>query len=62
MAKATKSKKKPIDQYDRKGKKRLNNPPVGLITPETDKETGQKKSSDGSENRWEATARRNYER
>jgi len=28
MAKATKSKKKPIDQYDHKGKKRVNNPPV----------------------------------
>ncbi len=43
MAKATKSKKKPIDQYDHKGKKRVNNPPVGLVTPETDKETGRKK-------------------
>jgi hypothetical protein len=29
-------KKKPIDQYDHKGKKRANNPPVGLVTPETD--------------------------
>ncbi|MFQ5853851.1 MAG: hypothetical protein ACE5JU_25105 [Candidatus Binatia bacterium] len=43
MAKATKSKKKPIDQYDHKGKTRVNNPPVGLVTPETDKETGKKK-------------------
>src|SRR6266852_3518972 len=43
MAKATKSKKKPIDQYDHKGKRRVNNPPVGLVTPETDKETGKKK-------------------
>jgi adenine-specific DNA-methyltransferase len=34
--------KKPIEQYDHKGKKRLNNPPVGLVTPETDKETAQK--------------------
>jgi len=46
MAKATKpasnSKKKPIEQYDHKGKKRVNNPPVGLVTPETDKETGKK--------------------
>ncbi len=42
MAKATKSKKKPIDQYDHKGKRRVNNPPVGLVTPETDKETGKK--------------------
>jgi adenine-specific DNA-methyltransferase len=44
MAKAKKaassSKKKPIDQYDHKGKKRVNNPPVGLVTPATDKESG----------------------
>ncbi len=32
--------KKPIEQYDHKGKKRINNPPVGLVTPDTDKETG----------------------
>jgi adenine-specific DNA-methyltransferase len=32
--------KKPIEQYDHRGKDRLNNPPVGLVTPETDKETG----------------------
>ncbi|MGH9352428.1 MAG: DNA methyltransferase [Terriglobia bacterium] len=30
------NKKKPIEQYDHKGKKRANNPPVGLVTPETD--------------------------
>jgi adenine-specific DNA-methyltransferase len=34
--------KKPIEQYDHKGKKRVNNPPVGLVTPETDRETGKK--------------------
>jgi adenine-specific DNA-methyltransferase len=34
--------KKPIEQYDHKGKTRVNNPPVGLVTPETDKETGKK--------------------
>lgn len=35
--KPTKAKtKKPIEQYDHKGKARLNNPPVGLVTPETD--------------------------
>src|SRR5579862_1391649 len=28
--------KKPIEQYDHKGNKRINNPPVGLVTPETD--------------------------
>jgi len=42
MPKKTKPKKKPIEQYDHKGKKRVNNPPVGLVTPETDKESGKK--------------------
>ena len=36
-------KKKPIEQYDHQGKKRANNPPVGLVTPETDRE-GEKKT------------------
>ncbi len=36
------SMKKPIKQYDHKGKKRVNNPPVGLVTSDTDKETGKK--------------------
>ena len=31
--------KKPIEQYDHKGKTRINNPPVGLVAPETDKDT-----------------------
>lgn len=30
---------KPIEQYTHKGKDRANNPPVGLVTPETDRET-----------------------
>lgn len=34
--------KKPIEQYEHKGKERVNNPPVGLVTPETDKESGKK--------------------
>jgi adenine-specific DNA-methyltransferase len=34
--------KKPIEQYAHKGKRRVNNPPVGLVTPETDRETGKK--------------------
>ena len=45
MAKAKRTgnaKKKPIEQYDHKGKKRVNNPPVGLVTPATDKESGKK--------------------
>jgi adenine-specific DNA-methyltransferase len=30
------SKKRHIERYEHKGKKRVNNPPVGLVTPETD--------------------------
>jgi adenine-specific DNA-methyltransferase len=38
--KRTKSDKRPIEQYSHTDKKRVNNPPVGLVTPETDqKET-----------------------
>ncbi len=29
-------KKRPIDRYEHKDKKRINNPPVGLVNPETD--------------------------
>jgi adenine-specific DNA-methyltransferase len=32
----SKSNKRPIEQYDHKGKTRVNNPPVGLVTPKTD--------------------------
>lgn len=35
--------KKPIKSYDHKDKKRINNPPVGLVTPETDPDKGKKK-------------------
>lgn len=38
----TSSNSKPLEQYIHKGKKRANNPPVGLVTPETDRETGKK--------------------
>jgi adenine-specific DNA-methyltransferase len=34
---------KKIEQYTHKHKKRANNPPVGLVTPETDKETRTRK-------------------
>ena len=34
--------KKPIVSYDHRGKERLNNPPVGLVTPETDRDAGKK--------------------
>lgn len=34
--------KRPIETYEHKGSDRLNNPPVGLVTPETDTDVGQK--------------------
>ena len=34
--KPPRKRKRPIEQYDHKGKKRVNNPPVGLVTPGTD--------------------------
>jgi adenine-specific DNA-methyltransferase len=43
MATKKVAKKKPIEQYDHKDKQRLNNPPVGLVTPQTDPESGKKK-------------------
>ena len=38
MARRKAIKKKPIERYEHKGKKRSNNPPVGLVTPDTDKD------------------------
>jgi adenine-specific DNA-methyltransferase len=32
----------PLEQYTHKGKKRVNNPPVGLVTPETDVDASKK--------------------
>ena len=37
-----KPRKKPIESYDHKGKKRVNNPPVGLVTPDTDPDHGKR--------------------
>ena len=34
--KASGGKKRPVESYHHKGKKRANNPSVGLVTPETD--------------------------
>jgi adenine-specific DNA-methyltransferase len=34
--------KKPIEQYEHRDKQRVNNPPVGLVTPETDREAGKR--------------------
>jgi adenine-specific DNA-methyltransferase len=31
----------PIESYEHAGKERLNNPPIGLVTPETDPDAGQ---------------------
>ena len=38
MARTKKPTKKVIDNYTHSDKKRLNNPPVGLVTPDTDKD------------------------
>ncbi len=37
--------KRPIESYEHKDKKRANNPPVGLVTLQTDPEAGQKKKT-----------------
>lgn len=39
----TGSNKRAIEQYDHKDKQWLNNPPVGLVTPETDTDKEKKK-------------------
>jgi hypothetical protein len=44
MAWKTKSDpKRPIESYEHRDKERLNNPPAGLVTPETDPDAGQRK-------------------
>jgi len=42
MPRRRKPEKKQIDQYDHKDTSRTNNPPVGLVTPETDRDAGKK--------------------
>ena len=42
--KAAGGKKRPVESYDHRDKKRANNPPVGLVTPQTDPDAGQKKT------------------
>jgi len=42
--KKTTETKRPIESYEHKGKKRVNNPPVGLVTPDTDPDAGAKKT------------------
>ena len=39
---ASRPSKRPIESYDHRDKDRLNNPPVGLVTPETDRDAGRK--------------------
>ncbi len=43
MVKRKKTEKK-IEQYEHSNKKRANNPPVGLVTPKSDPDTGKKKT------------------
>ncbi len=38
------TRKRPIETYEHKDKKRINNPPVGLVTPETDPDAVKKKT------------------
>jgi adenine-specific DNA-methyltransferase len=42
--KKTTEKEKPIESYQHKDKERVNNPPVGLVTPDTDPDAGAKKT------------------
>jgi adenine-specific DNA-methyltransferase len=41
-ASGSKTNKRPIEQYEHKDKERTNNPPVGLVTPETDQKEEKK--------------------
>jgi len=43
MARKKTEAKRPIESYEHKGKERVNNPPVGLVTPGTDPDMGAKK-------------------
>ena len=41
----TNQNKRPIESYEHRDKERVNNPPVGLVTPETDPDAGQQKKT-----------------
>lgn len=43
MARTPKVQKRKLEQYEHKGKKRVNNPPVGLVNPQTDQDAPKKK-------------------
>jgi len=45
MAKNKTNTKRPIESYEHRDKERVNNPPVGLVTPDTDPDAGQKKKT-----------------
>ena len=49
---------KPIESYEHRDKERINNPPVGLVTPETDSDSvkSQNCCKFGSGYRFTATA------
>ena len=42
MAKARAPRKRDIENYAHQGKERVNNPPVGLVAPQTDQDAGRK--------------------
>jgi len=43
-SKKTSETKRPLESYEHTGKQRVNNPPVGLVTPDTDPDAGVKKT------------------
>ncbi|MGC8908125.1 MAG: hypothetical protein ACP5M0_11875 [Desulfomonilaceae bacterium] len=43
MARKKKDTKRPIESYEHRDKERVNNPPVGLVTPNTDPDAEHKK-------------------
>ncbi|WP_428937750.1 site-specific DNA-methyltransferase [Fontivita pretiosa] len=45
MPRKNRDTKRPIESYEHRDKQRVNNPPVGLVTPETDPDAGQKKKT-----------------
>ena len=42
MARARAPRKRDIENYAHQGKERVNNPPVGLVTPQADQDAGRK--------------------
>ncbi len=44
MARKKRDTKRPIESYEHRDKERVNNPPVGLVTPQTDPDAGKKRT------------------